>query len=57
MSPVKSVTPFYNITQQALHKVTLEIYVGENFAVFADFQQTAKVFPTNFINLYKAKYA
>jgi len=32
----------------------------KSFAVFADFQQTAKVFPTNFINLQnlvKAKVA
>jgi len=29
---------------------------GKSLAVFVDFQQTAKVFPTNFINLYKAKH-
>jgi len=27
----------------------------KGFAVFTDFQQTVKVFPTNFINLDKAK--
>jgi len=33
-----------------------ESYVQEkSFMVFADFQQTVKVFPTNFINLSKAK--
>ena len=32
-------------------KVTWE----KSFVVFADCQQTAKVFSTNFINLYKAK--
>jgi len=28
---------------------------GKSFVAFADFQQTIKVFPTNFINLSKAK--
>jgi len=34
--------------------VNIESHMGERFAVFEDFQQTTKVFPTNFINLYKA---
>jgi len=28
----------------------------KSFAVFVDFQQTVKVFPTNFINLSKEKH-
>jgi len=27
----------------------------KSFMVFADFQQTVKVFPTNFVNMSKAK--
>jgi len=41
--------------QRTFTTVNNKSYVGEKFCGFADFQQTAKVFPTNFISLSKAK--
>jgi len=46
----------YSYTSYGRNIVNDKSYAGEKFMVFVDFQQTAKVVPTNFINLYKAKH-